>query len=165
MTNNQTTCDTHRIELFLQQKLSDGEQAAFESHLSECDDCCRRLEATAACEDVWRHVQVSLRDEHDDSALDSSASEEASTSQATILKLLAPTDDDRMIGRWGTYEVVGVVGTGRDGRRAKGIRRRFERPLRGNQNPRPASGHERRGNQTLLPRGQGCRRGGPRQRD
>ena len=29
-----------------------------------------------------------------------------------MLKLLAPTDDDRMIGRWGTYEVVGVVGTG-----------------------------------------------------
>ena len=29
-----------------------------------------------------------------------------------MLKLLAPTDDDRMLGRWGTYEVVGVVGTG-----------------------------------------------------
>ena len=38
--------------------------------------------------------------------------EEAFSSQATVLKLLAPTDDDRMLGRWGTYEVVGVVGTG-----------------------------------------------------
>ena len=29
-----------------------------------------------------------------------------------VLKLSAPTDDDRMVGRWGTYEVVGVIGTG-----------------------------------------------------
>ena len=29
-----------------------------------------------------------------------------------MLKLLAPTDDDRMIGRLGTYEVVGVIGSG-----------------------------------------------------
>ena len=49
----------------------------------------------------------------DDQISDDSASgEDVSSSQATILKLLAPTDDDRMIGRWGTYEVVGVVGTG-----------------------------------------------------
>ena len=112
MTNNHATCESHRIDLFLQQKLSDDEQAAFESHLTECDDCCRRLEATAASEDVWRDVQSSLRAEHDDSALDSAAGEEFSSSQATILNLLAPTDDDRMIGRWGTYEVLGVVGSG-----------------------------------------------------
>ena len=62
MTNNQTICDPDRIELFLQQKLSDGEQAAFESHLTECDDCCRRLEATAASEDVWRGRAEFLRD-------------------------------------------------------------------------------------------------------
>src|SRR5271165_7401162 len=41
-----------------------------------------------------------------------STGEDASSSQATVLKLLAPTDDDHMLGRWGTYEVVGVVGTG-----------------------------------------------------
>ena len=34
------------------------------------------------------------------------------SSHDTVLKLLAPTDDDRMIGRLGTYEVVGVIGSG-----------------------------------------------------
>ena len=35
MNNNRTTCDPERIELFLQQKLSDEEQTAFELHLDD----------------------------------------------------------------------------------------------------------------------------------
>ena len=129
MINNQFLCDPHRIELFLQQKLTDDEQSAFELHLDDCHDCRRQLETSAAAEDAWSAVRESLRDPpmlpspsgrgvggegepENDSALDSAAGEDVSSSQATILKLLAPTDDDRMIGRWGTYEVVGVVGTG-----------------------------------------------------
>ena len=129
MKSNSTTCDPHRVELFLQQKLSDDEQTAFELHLDDCHDCRRRLETAAAADDAWSAVRDSLRDPpmlpspsgrggegedepDDDSALDYVANEEASSGPATIVKLLAPTDDDRMIGRWGTYEVVGVVGTG-----------------------------------------------------
>jgi endo-1,4-beta-xylanase len=41
MNNNRTTCDPERIELFLQQKLSDKEQTAFELHLDDCNDCRR----------------------------------------------------------------------------------------------------------------------------
>ena len=125
--NHQQLCDPHRIELFLQQKLSDDEQSAFELHLDDCHACRRQLETSAAAEDAWSAVRESLREPPilpsplgrgvggegepgNDSALDSAAAEEASTGHATILKLLAPTDDDRMIGRWGTYEVVGVVG-------------------------------------------------------
>ncbi len=119
MNNQRTACDPRRIELFLDHKLSDEDQAAFESHLSDCGDCCRRLEATAASEDIWSGVRDSLQDQQPpadclrsgESALDS-AGDETSSSQATVLKLLAPTDDDRMIGRWGTYEVVGVIGSG-----------------------------------------------------
>ncbi len=143
MMNNQQLCDPHRINLFLDQRLSDDEQAAFEAHMDDCQACRRQLETATASEDAWSAVRESLRDPPmlpsrsgrgvggegnglpspygrgaggegepaDDSALDSAA-EEASSSQATILKLLAPTDDDRMLGRWGTYEVVGVVGTG-----------------------------------------------------
>ncbi|HEV3023120.1 MAG TPA: protein kinase, partial [Pirellulales bacterium] len=116
MNMNQTTCDPQRIELFLDQKLSNEEQSAFESHLNRCGDCRRRLETAAASDDIWSDVCDSLRDDRvspDDKIPDDSASgEDVSSRQATILKLLAPTDDDRMIGRWGTYEVVGVVGTG-----------------------------------------------------
>ena len=109
-----------RIELFLEQKLSDLEQAAFESHLDHCDDCRRRLETTAAGDDIWSGVRDSLRGRQlppsslppADSALDSATGPDASFSHATVLKLLRPTDDDRMLGRLGTYEVVGVIGSG-----------------------------------------------------
>ena len=117
MNNHRTTCDPERIELFLEQKLSDEEQSAFESHLGDCDDCRQRLETAAASEDIWSEVCESLRDEKLPpdglrSGDSDSTGEDASSSQTTVLKLLAPTDDDRMLGRWGTYEVVGVVGTG-----------------------------------------------------
>jgi serine/threonine protein kinase/protein involved in polysaccharide export with SLBB domain len=130
MTNNTSTCDPHRIELFLQQMLNYDEQTAFELHLDDCHACRRKLETSVADDDAWCEVRDSLRDDQvpapfspllsgegqgvrvDDSGLDTTPSEASFSSQATILKLLAPTDDDRMIGRWGTYEVVGVVGSG-----------------------------------------------------
>ncbi len=124
MNNNQMTCDPKRIELFLGQKLSDEEQTAFELHLDDCNDCRRRLEATAAGDDVWSGVRDSLLgqqlapdclqsgDPALDSGLDSATGGDASFNHDTVLKLLAPTDDDRMLGRLGTYEVVGVIGSG-----------------------------------------------------
>ncbi len=48
MNDHRTTCDPGRIELFLEQKLSDEEQSVFESHLSSCGDCRQRLETAAA---------------------------------------------------------------------------------------------------------------------
>ena len=120
MNNNQMTCDPERIELFLQQKLSDEEQTAFELHLDDCNDCRHRLEATAAGDDIWSGVRDSLLGQQlppdclrsGDSALDSATGGDASFNHGTVLKLLAPTDDDRMLGRLGTYEVAGVIGSG-----------------------------------------------------
>ena len=120
MNKNQMTCDPERIELFLQQKLSDEEQTAFELHLDDCDDCRHRLEATAAGEDIWSGVRDSLLGQQlpldcqqsGDSPLDSATGGDASFSHSTVLKLLAPTDEDRMLGRLGTYEVTGVIGSG-----------------------------------------------------
>ena len=94
MNNNRTTCDPEQIELFLQQKLSDEEQAAFELHLDDCGDCRQRLEATAAGDDVWSGVRDSLLSQQlkpdsqrRDSALDSATGDEASSSQVTVLKV------------------------------------------------------------------------------
>lgn len=120
MNNNQITCNSERIELFLGQQLSDEEQTSFESHLDDCDDCRRRLEATAARDDIWSGVRDALSGEQlppdclpsGASAVDSATGGNVSFSHDTILNLLGPTDDDRMIGRLGTYEVVGVIGWG-----------------------------------------------------
>src|SRR5436190_447163 len=123
MQNNPVTCDPKWIELFLDQQLTGEEQAAFETHLDDCRDCRRRLELAAAGDDVWSGVRESLRDQQppsdglrsDDFALGGAtdgADGATPFSHATVLKLLAPTDDDRMLGRLGPYEVVGVVGSG-----------------------------------------------------
>ena len=120
LNNSPQTCDPERIELFIQQQLSDEEQATFELHLDDCDDCCHRLEVAAARDDIWSGVRDSLLGQQltsdcmrsGDSALDSETGSDALFSHGTVLKLLAPTDDDRMIGRLGTYEVAGVIGSG-----------------------------------------------------
>jgi serine/threonine protein kinase len=120
MNNDPVLCDPERIELFLQQKLSDGEQAAFESHLDNCDECRRRLEAAAAGDDVWSGVRDSLLGEpmppecprSGDATLDAPPGGDATAGYRTVLSLLTPTDDERMLGRLGTYEVVGVIGWG-----------------------------------------------------
>lgn len=120
MNNNRIVCNSEQIELFLQQKLSGKEQTAFEMHLDECTECRRRLEAAAACDDIWTGVRDSLRGEQlppnwlqsGESSLDSARGDDVPSSHEMVLGLLAPTDDDRMLGRLGTYEVVGVIGSG-----------------------------------------------------
>ena len=118
--NKPATCDPKPIELFLAQQLSDEEQTALELHLDDCSDCRRRLETAAAGDDIWSGVRDSLRGEEPmadgphlgDASLDSAAGGDTSFSHTTVLKLLAPTDNERMLGRLGTYEIVGVVGSG-----------------------------------------------------
>lgn len=120
MKNKTTMCHPEAIELFLQQKMSDNEQTEFEIHLDQCCDCRQQLEAAAASGDIWASVRDSLQDEtltleypgEDDSALDVGTGNEASFSHSSVLNLLAPSDDERMLGRLGTYEIVGVIGAG-----------------------------------------------------
>jgi hypothetical protein len=119
MNHNLTICDPDRIERYLEQKLSDEEQWAFEQHLDHCTTCRDRLESAAADEEVWSGVRESLMSEptlsdvlqSGNPVLDSTGAE-TSFSHSTILSLLAPTDDERSIGRLGTYEILGVVGSG-----------------------------------------------------
>ncbi len=107
MNDSQTTCDARRIELFLSQQLSEPEQTALELHLDDCETCRRRLEAAAAGDDVWSEARDYLRRQQtaadgpssEASAFDSAAGGDAAFNQEAVLKLLAPTDDDRMLGR------------------------------------------------------------------
>ena len=98
-----------------------------------------------------------------DSALDSTG-EETFSSQATILKLLAPTDDDRMLGRWGAYEVVGVVGTGGMGVVLKALDAALNRYV-AIKILAPHLGSSGGGGEAIFPRGPSLCGGGPRQRD
>ncbi len=119
MNSEPLVCDAQRIERFLQHELSELEQGAFESHLDDCLDCRRVLAARAAGDDVWTRVREALitdslpPDTPPSTQLPlESPLEEASFSQNAILRLLAPTDNERSLGRLGGYEVMGVIGSG-----------------------------------------------------
>jgi len=82
---------------------------------------------------MWRGIADSLRD--DQSSLNFQNSDEirlelhnenaAAVDATSVLKLLAPTDDERMVGRLEIYEVFGVVGSGGMGV----VLKAFEPPL------------------------------------
>ena len=122
MNNSQLTCDRKRIQLLLDARLSDDEQSEFERHLDDCSECRDQLEATAARDEIWSGVREALPGQSmflglprpdgqssDGSMTDSATDRDAGFSQQAVLNLLAPTDDERMLGRLGTYEVAGVI--------------------------------------------------------
>ncbi|HZZ29293.1 MAG TPA: protein kinase [Pirellulales bacterium] len=134
MNNSRQTCDLQRIEGCLSDSLSDEERSAFEAHLETCANCRQALESSAAAETDWQLARKYLSS---DAALplvsgedrgqgassftsgnrNSSAESEAANaaqreSVDSVLSSLAPTDDPRMLGRLGGYEIAGVVGRG-----------------------------------------------------
>ena len=56
-------CDPAIVELFLQQGLSQTENAKFEDHLEHCDQCRTQLETAAANIEVWSEIRNSLNSE------------------------------------------------------------------------------------------------------
>lgn len=111
MKNISNKCDPAIIELFLQQGLSQTENARFEDHLETCDQCRTQLETAAANVEDWSEIRNSLNSEGCDFGDETSAYVQPLMNRDSILQWLAPTDDDRMMGRIGAYEVVGIVGT------------------------------------------------------
>lgn len=128
MNDNQTECLPERIDLFLEQQLSADEQASFERHLDGCEQCRCVLETTAAREETWALVQQSLSSAIQSGERDPSVRstielqlEHVQPSSDLVLKLLAPTDDPRMLGRLSGYEIVGLIGSGGMGVVLKGF--------------------------------------------
>jgi len=131
MDTKQATCDARRIEQFLNDQLSDDEQSAFEDHLSACEACRVELEARAGEPAVWREVRQLLGPNEGDGpgtdlfgpgdSADGQGDEGNAAPADAVLRCLAPTDDPRMLGRFGGYEVSGVVGCGGMGVVLKGF--------------------------------------------
>ncbi|HEY2762150.1 MAG TPA: protein kinase, partial [Pirellulales bacterium] len=127
MNDNQQICDPAHIEGCLSDSLSDDERAAFEAHLEICPACRQALEERAAVATDWNAAREFLSSDvaspipsaSDPMAGDRRAaadSDSAENSQREtvngVLATLGPTDDPRMLGRLGTYEIAGVVGRG-----------------------------------------------------
>ncbi len=118
--NSSTSCLTHeRLRQLSQNELSPREMEQLDEHVTHCEVCCRMLEEAAAEPDWQRELRAALSDvsdphpvsAHVDSSPDNSP-HDADGSVEHFVKLLGPTDDPRMLGRLGPYEIVGILGRG-----------------------------------------------------
>ena len=117
---NSMACLSHdQICELARNDLPPQDWAELEEHLTQCEKCRQAMEQFDG-DHQWQHeVRNALSDvvspagsraaasSHFDEALPDSNS-----ALQGILALLGPTDDPRMLGRIGPYEIVGVLGRG-----------------------------------------------------
>ncbi len=117
MNSKHHACQSDWIEAFLDNRLDPQEARALQEHLDECESCRQAMDQACASPADWSAVRLSLGesraapcDPRDDNrfAADAACEERA----AYYRSLLGPTDDPRMLGRIGSYEIVGVLGSG-----------------------------------------------------
>ena len=101
------TCSAATIKAYLDESLSPAQEASLECHLNSCDTCRERMSQLAGSGDDWTSIAGALRsDEFDDESAG------GVHQPSWPIALLGPTDDPRMLGRIGPFEVSGCVGVG-----------------------------------------------------
>lgn len=131
-------CRPETLARLIEQELDPQELADIEAHLGQCPDCRRLLDEAAAPSDLWTEASRFLTDDEFDSIPpesgvsrhpDADDVDNLDHDPENILKRLSPwldaTDDPRMLGRFGGYEILGIIGEGGMGIVLKG----FEAPL------------------------------------
>lgn len=110
MTIRSSTCAPQRVRDFLAGTLGDYEFRVFEQHLDTCAKCRTELDQQTATSAEWSELQTSLSGGDEPAGYES---REALLSELeNYRKLLGPSDDPRMVGRIGTYEILGLLGRG-----------------------------------------------------
>src|SRR3569623_2134842 len=106
-------CNPKLIGRLLRRELCGEEQATLESHLEVCSTCREMLDAMTADVSWWRETR--------DFLLGSDSAEQEPHDGHDLNSYLAPTDDPRMLGRVGPYEIAGGIGSGGMGVVLKGF--------------------------------------------
>lgn len=125
MTDIRSSCNAHSVTRFLNEQLEENEEQQLLSHLDECDACREQIELAAADDQWWQETSDFLTADEIDKEIqatkvgDSHSTEENSEEKSIhrgsiggVIDQLSPTDDPHMMGRFGGYEIVGVVGCG-----------------------------------------------------
>jgi len=117
--------DDAALEAIVSGTLAPDRERALEAHLGGCAACRGRLDALAASPESWSTVreQLSAGAEGDDA----DAVPPIPALATLIQKILAPSDDERMLGRLGPYEITGIIGSGGMGIVLKGHDRALDR--------------------------------------
>ncbi|MEL6105534.1 MAG: protein kinase [Planctomycetota bacterium] len=105
----------HELKQLLDESLTDSDRMRVEMHLESCPTCREQLGREGA-ETPWWDAAFSLLSETSGEGAETDSSE-----HAELRSVLAPTDDPRMLGRLGPYEIVGVIGSGGMGIVLKGL--------------------------------------------
>ena len=127
-------CDETTLVAFVAGSLAPAAERKLEIHLEVCPHCRDRLDRLAGSEAEWTNVRTLLADDGDEPSTapfdpdrDADDTALAAALVRTILPCLAPTDDERMLGRLGPYEIAGIVGSGGMGIVLKGHDRSLDR--------------------------------------
>lgn len=115
---NTQICNPDHIDDFLADRLNETQQSNFKCHLDECDRCCELLLERTAGVRLWDDAKNYL------SSTDNLTAEPSANTQPfdpTPVDFLSATDDPRMLGRFGGYEITGVIGSGGMGIVLKGF--------------------------------------------
>ncbi|MCA9032835.1 MAG: serine/threonine protein kinase, partial [Planctomycetaceae bacterium] len=111
MTNQLDHCLTDEQLRQLADAAAQFDLDGVEQHLDVCPDCCSRMGAIEQDAEWCEEILPVLRDAETIQELHASGAGHDLDAQAA-LRLLGPTDEPQYLGRIGTYEVTGVVGSG-----------------------------------------------------
>lgn len=106
------------LESFIAGELPGQRVIEVESHLSTCEACREALEHTVGDPEWWNDLEDALgtaptnATAFDDDADIASGTEQREADHRRLIELLGPTDDPNMMGRIGSYEIVGILGQG-----------------------------------------------------
>lgn len=109
MNTTPRACDESKLLALLENQLPEAEQHLLENHIAGCQGCQQALDRAAAAPDSWQDVRRFLSPaEVETLALSPLGGGDLSFYR----KMLGPSDDPRMLGRVGAYEIVGLLGRG-----------------------------------------------------
>lgn len=114
MNHPQTCLSAELMRQLTHDELSPSELQEVEHHVSDCERCRQLLEAPQSDPEWQDKIVRILRTPLNppQATVDHIDRGSEGESLESILRLLGPTDDPHMLGRIGSYEVVGVIGRG-----------------------------------------------------
>ncbi|MCB9917168.1 MAG: protein kinase [Planctomycetes bacterium] len=100
----------------LNERLDESRDELIGQHVGTCARCQAKLETIAAAPDFWGELRsIDVSEVPTDRGADGPAPYDVQALLERVVRLLHPTDDPRMLGRIGHYEVCGLIGHGTTG--------------------------------------------------